>query len=146
VHALVLALHEDDENSQQVAGSLQLSGHNVILSKDFTHAINILKTKHVDLIISDVHLENGGNVFDFLRWVKKNPSTSATPFIMFSSRPSPMAKFVEDGVKTAARVLGAAMFITMEIFDSDEFRKQIDSLLPVEDRKTTKLSTKGSGE
>jgi CheY-like chemotaxis protein len=146
VHALILALNEDDQNSHQVAESLKLSGHNTILSKNFAHAISVLKNTHVDLIISDVHLENGGNVFDFLRWVRRNPSTIETPFVLFSDKPSAMAKYVEDGLKTAARVLGAAMFITMETFDSDEFRKKIDSLLPVEDRNTTKPSTKGSGE
>jgi CheY-like chemotaxis protein len=146
VHALVLALNEDGKNSEQVAESLKRSGHNVLLSETFSHAISVLKTTHVDLIISDVHLENGGNVFDFLRWVRKNPSTIETPFVMFSAKPSAMAKYVEDGLKTAARVLGAAMFISMEIFDSDEFREAIDSLLPAEDLKSKKLSTKGSGE
>lgn len=145
MHALVLALHEDDQNAQQVTKSLKLSGHGIIESKSFTHAISVLNKQHVDLIISDVHLENGGNVFDFLRWVKKNPSTKETPFVLFSSQPTKRAKYFEDGVRTTARVLGAAMFIAMETFDSDEFRKLIDSLLPAAEH-ITELSIKGSGE
>lgn len=145
MHALILALHEEDKNSYQVAESLKRSGHNVIQSQKFTQAISLLQRQHVDLIISDVHLENGGNVFDFLRWVKKNPSTKDTLFVLFSCQPTLKAKYFEDGLRTTARMLGAAMYITMEIFNSDEFRKTIDSLLPAGDQATA-LSTKGSGE
>jgi CheY-like chemotaxis protein len=84
VRALILALHEDDENSHQVAESLKQCGHKVIQCKKFTYAISVLQAQQVALIISDVHLENGGNVFDFLRWAKRNPSTKDTPFVLFS--------------------------------------------------------------
>jgi CheY-like chemotaxis protein len=145
LHALILSLLEEHENSHQVTESLKQSGHTVIQSQKFTHAISLLQSQHVDVIISDVHLENGGNVFDFLRWVKNNPSTKDTPFVLFSCQPTLRAKFFEDGLRTTARVLGAALYISMEIFDSDEFRKVIDSLLPAGDH-TTALSLKGSGE
>lgn len=145
MHALILTLHEDNKNSQQVAESLKRSGHNVILCQSFTEALGVLADTHVDLIISDVHLENGGSVFDFLRWVRRNPPTGKTPFVLFSSRPTALAKYLEDSVRTSARLLGAAMYITMEDFDADEFRKQIDSLLPVEDH-TIELSAKGNSE
>ena len=145
LHALILALHEDDDHSFIVAESLKKSGHAVILCKNFNEAISVLKEKHVDMIVSDVHLQNGGNVFDFLRWAKKNPSTCDTPFVLFSAAPTKMAKYIEDGLRTSARLLGAAMYITMENFDSDEFRKKIDALLSAADQ-TTELSITGKGE
>jgi CheY-like chemotaxis protein len=129
LYALILALHEDEGHSFKVADSLAKSGHTVILSKNFTRAINVLKVKHVDMIISDIHLQNGGSVFDFLRWVRKNPSTKTTPFVMLSSEPSETAKYIEDGLRTSARLLGVTKYITMEKFDSDSFCKQIDLLL-----------------
>jgi CheY-like chemotaxis protein len=112
--------------------------------KNFPEAIEFLRKQHVDLIISDVHLENGGNVFDFLRWVKENPSTKSTPFVLLSSEPTPRAKFFEDGLKTTARLLGAAKYISMDRFDSEEFRKQIDALLPSIDKPNTSSSTGGT--
>ncbi len=145
VHALILALQEDDKNSSQVAESLQQSGHRVLQSKSFTQALQILQTQTVDLIISDVHLENGGTVFDFLRRVKLNPCTKDTPFVLFSSKPTSQAKVLEDGIRTTARLLGASMYITMEIFDPVDFCRQINSLLPVESE-PSKLTTKGSSE
>jgi len=116
----------------KVSESLTNSGHTVIVCKNFAHAISILKEKHVDMIISDVHLQNGGNVFDFLRWVKKNPSTCNTPFVMLSSAPSKTAKYIEDGLRTSARLLGVTKYITMEDFDGLEFCKLINVLLSPE--------------
>jgi CheY-like chemotaxis protein len=129
VHALILALHEDEKHSANVVESLEKSGHTVLLRKNFNDAIDVLKDTHVDLIISDVHLQNGGNVFDFVRWVKDNPETSQTPFVMFSSDPTPMAKFFDDGLRTSARLLGVALYLTMDKFDGEQFGQQINSLL-----------------
>jgi hypothetical protein len=42
-------------------------------------------------------------------------------------------------------MLGAALYITMEIFDSDEFRKQIDSLLPIQEQPIALSINKESG-
>jgi CheY-like chemotaxis protein len=129
--ARILALLELDENSQQVVESLTLSGHKVIACNTFTKAFAILQQPlGVNMIISDVHLENGGNVFDFLRWLKLNPVAHGVPLVLFSFRPTELAKYLEDGIRTSARMLGVAMYITMNSFDSDKFRKQIDSLLP----------------
>ena len=137
VCAQILALLEEDENSRQVIESLTRSGHNVHLARTFPKAIAVFKQKlKIDLVISDVHLENGGSVFDFLRWMRRNPAISATPFVMFSSKPTVAAKYLEDGIRVSARMLGATRYITMETFDPDEFRKQIDSLLPQGDRPT----------
>ena len=136
MHGLVLALQENDKNSKRVSDSLKLSGHDVVLSQNFRHAIEVLKNMHVDLIISDVHLENGGTVFDFLRWARNSPYTKNIPFVMLSIEPTRAAKHVEDGIRTSARALGAAMFISMETFDQEEFRRKIDSLLPAGEQAT----------
>jgi CheY-like chemotaxis protein len=129
--AQILALHENDATSADVVYSLEKSGHNVVLAGTFGEAIAILKSlRKIDLVISDVHLENGGNVFDFLRWVKDHPSKAvAIPFVLFSCRPSPLAKHLVDAVRTSARILGASKYIAMDAFDSDDFRKQMDLLL-----------------
>jgi len=141
--ARILALLELQENSRQVVQSLKESGHEVDVVETFTEATSLLHRQHkIDLIVSDVHLENGGNVFDFLRWIKRNPAMGETMFVMFSSKPTRAAKYLEDGIRVSARMLGAAMYITMENFDSDEFRKKIDSLLPAGNQ-TMALNPKG---
>jgi CheY-like chemotaxis protein len=130
VSAHILVLVEQDETSRQVVESLKRSGHNVTAAKCFSEAIRIIPTNRIDMIVSEVHLENGGNVFDFMRWVKRNPATHAIGFVMFSSQPTVTAKYLEDGLRTTARILGASKYMSMDHFDSDEFSRQIDALLP----------------
>ncbi len=131
----ILALLELDENSAQVVDSLKDIDRRTTVCKKFTKAIELLEEKRCALIISDVHLENGGNVFDFLRWAKANPLTKDTPFVLLSCKPTKMAKYVEDGVRTTARLLGADLFLTFESFDPVSFRNQIEPLLLVDSQK-----------
>jgi CheY-like chemotaxis protein len=134
VCAQMLALIEEDGNSRQVIESLQRSGHRVTACSRYADAIDILEQERFDLVISDVHLENGGSVFDFAIWVKNNSKTSRTPFAMFSFHPSPTGKYLEDGIRTTARLLGVATYIRMDKFDAREFCKQIESLLGEQDQ------------
>jgi CheY-like chemotaxis protein len=127
--ALILALLEEHHNAEQVQTCLVDCGHDVLVVNTFEKAIALLKTQKIDLIISDVHLENGGNVFDFLRLVKKGQWTCQIPFVLFSFQPTPMAKYLADGVRTAMRYLGVIKYIEMETFDAAEFRENINSSL-----------------
>jgi CheY-like chemotaxis protein len=130
--ALILALLEKQDNSRQVKTCLEECGHQVLVVNTFAKALALLRTQKIDLIISDVHLENGGSVFDFLRVVKKDQWTCEIPFVLFSLQPTPMAKYLADGVRTTARHLGAIEYIEMETFDAARFQNRINSLLPPE--------------
>jgi CheY-like chemotaxis protein len=128
--ALILALLESDTNANQVKACLEDCGHEVAVVNTFSDAIAVLSSEKIDLIISDVHLENGGSVFDFLRRVKKGQWTCEIPFVLFSSQPTPMAKSLADGVRMTARHLGAIKYLEMEVFDAAQFAEQINSLIP----------------
>ncbi len=128
----ILALLEEHDNSTQVKNCLEQDGYRVFVVDSFVEAKAILKLRDIDLIISDVHLDNGGNVFDFLRWVNRSKLPVGIPFVLFSFQPSPIAKYLADGVRTSARVLGAAKYIEMDSFDAKVFSKHIENLLPRE--------------
>ncbi len=128
--ALIIALLEHPEQHAQVKRCLELAGHEVLFVDTFTRAKSVLKQHAFDLIISDVHLENGGSVFDFLKWVKSDPTLHPVPFVLFSLEPTKMAKYLADGVQTTARAFGAARYITMDKFDSAVFAREIAELLP----------------
>jgi CheY-like chemotaxis protein len=102
----------------------------VIIVDSFALAITVLREQSIDLIISDVHLENGGSVFDFLKSVKSKPLLALIPFVLFSLEPTKVAKYLADGVQTAARVVGAAKYISMDEFDAAKFIEEIEELLP----------------
>jgi len=131
--AKILALLEHSEAMELIAECLEQLGHVVYKADKFQDAMEILRQRDVDLIIGDVHLQNGGSIFDFLRWVKGDPHMRAVPFVCFSSEPVEVPKYLKDGVRTAARALGAARYMTMENFDRANFRSEIEWLLP-EDR------------
>lgn len=128
-----MALIEDHDEWSQLIQSLAGSGHRVNTFDKYSDAIEVLKQhRKIDLIISDVHLQNGGDVFDFLRWVKKHPERAATPFVLLSLKPTPVARYLEDGVRISARILGASQYIRLDEFDSDSLRRQIELSLPLE--------------
>lgn len=142
MRARVLVLLKPGSDSQDVVSCLTQSGYDTLPVCSFKDAVEFLKDTHVDLIIIDVQVDSDGNVFDFMRWVKKNPVTIETPFVIFSPPIKTMAKYIQDGIRTSARMLGAAMFITMDNeFDGEQFRQQIYSLLPVGKTNDVELGT-----
>lgn len=132
MEAQILVTMEHPEPRTLISNSLEHFGHCVVTTDTFHNAMEILRSKDFDLIISDVHLQNGGSVFDFLRWVKGDPHMRAVPFVCFSAEPPEVGKYLADGVRTAARALGAARYISMEHFDENAFRREIEWLLPLE--------------
>ena len=54
---------------------------------------------------------------------------SGTPFVCFSSEPLEVGKYLADGVRAAARSLGAARYIGMEKFDGPAFLHEIEWLM-----------------
>jgi len=129
--ARILVTMEHPKQMKLIGDSLEHYGHCVLKAITFHESMEILRNSEVDLIISDVHLQNGGSVFDFLRWVKGDPHMQAVPFVCYSSEPAEIGKYLADGVRTAARALGAAKYITMEQFDANAFRHEIEWLLPL---------------
>ncbi|MBK9773531.1 MAG: hypothetical protein IPP57_22410 [Candidatus Obscuribacter sp.] len=83
--ANILALLEHPEPMRLIGGCLEHFGHTVLKANNFATAMDILRQREVDLIIGDVHLQNGGSIFDFMRWVKGDPHMHGIPFVCFSS-------------------------------------------------------------
>jgi CheY-like chemotaxis protein len=128
----ILVTMEHLEDTKLISDSLEHFGHCVTKTATFHAAMEMLRNTDFDMIISDVNLQNGGSVFDFLRWVKGDPHMRAIPFVCFSAEPPEIGKYLHDGVRTAARALGSAKYITMEHFDATAFRHEIEWLLPLE--------------
>lgn len=123
---------EHEEQRILIGNCLEKVGHEVTKVDTFHNAMEILRVRDFDLIMSDVHLQNGGSVFDFLRWVKGDPHMRNTPFVCFSADPPEVGKYLADGVRTAARALGAARYISMDHFDGTALLHEIEWLIPEE--------------
>lgn len=130
--ALIVALLEHKEEHVSIRECLERAGHEVCIVDCFKRAKAVLCEHSFDLIISDVHLDKGGNVFDFLRWVKNDERLQQIPFVLLSVNPTPMAKTLQEGVRTAAHYLGAAAYIAMEVFDPALLNRELERFLPFE--------------
>jgi CheY-like chemotaxis protein len=130
--AKILVTMEHEEDRKVIGDCLEHVGHKVTRVDTFHNAMEILRSANFDLIISDVHLQNGGSVFDFLRWVKGDPHMRPVPFVCFSAEPKEVGKYLADGVRTAARALGAARYVSMPEFDGSAFLHEIEWLIPQE--------------
>jgi len=130
--AKILVTMEHEEQRTQIGNCLEKVGYEVTKVDTFHNAMEILRYKDFDLVVSDVHLQNGGSVFDFLRWVKGDPHMRNMPFVCFSAEPAEIGKYLADGVRTAARALGAARYISMDHFDGPALLREIEWLIPEE--------------
>ncbi len=128
--AKIIVTMEHEVQSKTIGDCLERVGHSVSKVYSFHNAMDLLRKSEFDLIVSDVHMQNGGSVFDFLRWVKGDPHMCSTPFVCFSAEPPEVGKYLADGVRTAARSLGAARYIAMEVFDGPLFLQEIEWLIP----------------
>ncbi len=127
--ARVLALLENQESASVVSSCLDEAGHNVSITSNYREAKSILTAHHFDLIISDVHLQNGGSVFEFLKWVSQNTKVRDINFVLFSLAPTELAKSMAKEVQLAAQILGASKYLVMESFDSQLFLEEIEAVL-----------------
>lgn len=126
----ILTLVESHQRWPRIISSLSRCGHNALLVDRYCDAIFLLNQSiKCDLIISDVHLQNGGDVFDLLRWVRTSSDRADLPFIMLNCEPTLNARYLDETIRTTARLLGVSLYVTQEKFDSDELVGKIDMLL-----------------
>jgi CheY-like chemotaxis protein len=134
VTSFVIALVEDQVQGQQVKLCLEARGHIVSIASSFACATKLLASQKCDLIVSDVHLKNGGSVFDFLKEVKDDLRLKATPFVLISIEPTETARYIGHGLKIASQVIGAAQYLTFDKFDDSalyaEFSKFLEKKRP----------------
>ncbi len=118
----VLVLQEKPENIANI--ELSLPDCDLVHVGTVDEALDRLSSE-VDLIVSAVHLEHDGSVFDFLKLAKENPETSHIPFVFYCSQSSRFARSVRDGLQIAAMAIGADKYVTMETFNSMELRDEL---------------------
>jgi two-component system sensor histidine kinase/response regulator len=125
---LRIALLELQIDALRVKAALEGADHNVTVIDNFSIAKPLLQSAAFDVIIADVRLENGGSVFDFLRWIKSDPILKIIPVVLLSLRAGKLAKHLRDGLQIASRELGAAKYIVSEPLEPDYLNEQISDL------------------
>lgn len=118
--------------THEAAEILTNSPHIVTLVDTFSEAMRLLQTEHTDLVIADIRVQDAaseyGTVFDFLRWIKGDPLLRNVPFLCLSLDPNLNPTEV-DGLRIAARSLGASKFLIVQKCDQAIVWEEIGLLL-----------------
>lgn len=128
--ANILVVQDVEVNISDIQQSLEPAGHQILVARSVDAAKILLNAATFDLLICGVHLEHG-TVFDLLKFVKSEQKMQSLPVVFFCCSPKEIAKHVSESVRKTALLLGAEKYITQEEFDSEQFRIEIESLLPV---------------
>lgn len=126
--ANILVVQDEEQNSVDIKSSLDPDRHQILIAKSVDGAKTLLTAASFDLLICGAHL-NSGTVFDLLKFVKSDPDRRTISFVCLCTRPTSMAKSIDETVRATAMLLGADKYITQEVFDAEQFRTEIESLL-----------------
>jgi len=116
----ILVLTGDITHCEKLKQNLEAEGYTVDIAYRGDEAINILKRKWVDLIITSITLQGGMNGIHFLQEIKKNKELQNIPVIVQTSKVN-----MEENIKG----LGVNMFITKP-YDMGDLIKKIKEILP----------------
>lgn len=108
----------------------ELHGFDVVTVRSNSAVLRELRARSFDLIICGVFLGDE-SAFDLLQAIKSMEGHSSTPFVCFRALRTELARTVNDGLRTTARLLGAAAYIDIEDVDKQPglLRKTIDQIL-----------------
>jgi chemotaxis protein histidine kinase CheA len=82
---------------------LERAGYSVLLARDGLHAIEILQTEQVSIILLDIEMPRMDG-FEFLHYLRQDTKTSALPVVMITSRTA-------DKHRAHAKELGATAYL-----------------------------------
>ena len=82
---------------------LERAGYSVLLARDGLHAIEILQTEQVSIILLDIEMPRMDG-FEFLHYLRQDAKTSALPVVMITSRTA-------DKHRAHAKELGATAYL-----------------------------------
>jgi two-component system chemotaxis response regulator CheY len=89
--ASILAVDDSASMRQMVSFTLKGAGYEVIEASDGVEALNIAKTKSVNMVITDVNMPNMDGI-SLIKELRALPSYKFTPLLMLTTESSPEKK------------------------------------------------------
>jgi len=104
-----ILIADDDANGRELLTQvLSYLGHQVLEARDGKEALEEARTRHPDLIITDIMMPTMDG-YEFVRRLRDDPATSATPVVFYS------AAYRESEAWALARACGVACVLTKPI-------------------------------
>ncbi len=104
-----------------IAFTLKPTGHAVVEASDGVAALGVLKTRKVDLIITDINMPNMNGI-EFTRQVRTLPAYRTVPIILLTTESDPEKK-------NQGRAAGATGWI-VKPFKPDQLLAVVAKVLP----------------
>jgi two-component system cell cycle response regulator len=119
--ARILAVDDSRSNLGLLRTMLEPRGYAFIGARSARHALRVLESNPPDLVLSDVHMADGGG-FDLIQAMKSSPALERIPVVFISST------VWADADWARGMSLGAEAFLIRPI-EADELGARIESVL-----------------
>lgn len=119
-------MQEIEKDRQIITEGLNQFGYKITQAATVAGALASLEanTSKVDVVLAALHMEEASS-FDLLREMKANDKLCGITFMFCCLQPSQFTKTTADGIRVAARALGAEEVIVQEVFDAKALNERI---------------------
>lgn len=118
----IISVDDSATMRKMVSFTLKAAGYDVLEASDGADALNVLKTRPVDLVLSDINMPNM-NGLELTRQLRRQPAFSRTPIILLTTESDPAKK-------AEGRAAGATGWI-IKPFNQEQLLAVIAKVLPV---------------
>ena len=117
----IISVDDSATMRKMVSFTLKSAGYEVVEAGDGLEALNLLKLRPVDLVISDVNMPNLDGI-GFTRQLRSQPAYSRTPIILLTTESDPAKK-------SEGRAAGATGWI-IKPFTQEQLLAIVSRVLP----------------
>ena len=118
--ASILAVDDSASMRQMVSFTLKGAGYDVVEASDGVQALNIAKTRAVNLVITDVNMPNMDGI-SLIRELRSLSSYKFTPLLMLTTESS-------DAMKSAGKAAGATGWL-VKPFDPQKLLEVVKKVI-----------------
>lgn len=117
----IISVDDSSTIRRMVSFTLKSAGYDVIEAGDGAEALAVLKSRTVDLVISDINMPNMDGI-ELTRQLRRQPGFGRTPIILLTTESDP-------GKKAEGRAAGATGWI-VKPFGQDQLLAVVAKVLP----------------
>jgi two-component system chemotaxis response regulator CheY len=117
----IISVDDSSTMRRMVSFTLKSAGYEVIEAGDGAEALALLKTRPVDLVISDINMPKLNGI-ELTRQLRSQPGYSRTPIILLTTESDP-------GKKAEGRAAGATGWI-VKPFNQEQLLAVVSKVLP----------------
>jgi two-component system chemotaxis response regulator CheY len=117
----IMSVDDSSTMRRMVSFTLKSAGYDVIEASDGAEALNLLKSRAVDLVISDINMPNLDGI-ELTRQLRSLPSFIRTPIILLTTESDP-------GKKAEGRAAGATGWI-VKPFNQEQLLAVVAKVVP----------------